>query len=85
MHEHHHCECKHEHIRFCQKCQQPYCVDCGREWFDKCQQNHWYPWYSGYSEPVRTPVDNTPIVTWGDRTGNNPKSWETFTICHHTC
>ena len=33
MHAHHHCECSHEHIRFCKHCQRPYCVDCSQEWY----------------------------------------------------
>ena len=42
----HNCqECKHENITFCPKCQKVYCVDCGREWEDKCTLNHYYPWY----------------------------------------
>jgi len=32
MHSHNHCECSHEHLRFCKHCKRPYCLDCGKEW-----------------------------------------------------
>jgi hypothetical protein len=29
-----HCnhDCKHENVKFCDKCQKVYCKDCGKEW-----------------------------------------------------
>lgn len=43
-HKHHNHYCTHANIKFCTVCQQPYCVDCGREWFDECKLSHyWWP------------------------------------------
>ena len=41
-------DCKHENVKYCAKCKTVYCVDCRREWFDKCQLNHYvsYPYYT---------------------------------------
>lgn len=33
-------DCEHDHLVFCHKCRKVCCVDCGREWEDKCMQNH---------------------------------------------
>ena len=44
-HEHHHCSCKHERLRFCEKCRVPHCLDCGKEWVEKvAYQQHWWPY-----------------------------------------
>lgn len=40
-------ECKHTNVKFCSKCLKVYCVDCGREWEDKCMLNHFWPYYEG--------------------------------------
>ena len=54
-HDHHHCECKHARIKYCQKCKVPHCLDCGMEWVTKPS----YSWY--YGSPTYTiPSDPTP-------------------------
>jgi len=40
MHECEKRECKHANIKFCPKCLKPYCVDCGKEWEEKCTLTH---------------------------------------------
>lgn len=34
-------DCKHKNVKFCNKCQRPYCVDCNREWYEACTLTHW--------------------------------------------
>jgi hypothetical protein len=50
-------ECKHEHVKFCPKCLKPYCLECGKEWEEKCYLTH-YPWYPTYIQPNITPTTN---------------------------
>lgn len=60
---HHHCECKHENIKFCKKCQRPYCVDCGQEWYEQ-SLSYTYPYYTITSETHTNPTDAG--TTWID-------------------
>jgi len=41
-HQHHHCVCPHNNIRYCKLCQKPYCLDCGKEW----GTHTYYPYYT---------------------------------------
>ena len=42
----HSCECKHENIKYCARCDTAYCVDCRREWCKKYSYTGYntYPW-----------------------------------------
>ena len=77
----HNCEeCKHEKITLCPKCWNPYCEECGKEWFEECELNHYqtYPYYFPYTQPdvlygtsdtIPNPLTPTtwstePIVLW---------------------
>lgn len=40
-HEHHNCECKHEDVRYCERCSLVYCVGCKVEWGRNYQ---WWPY-----------------------------------------
>lgn len=52
----HSCECEHDHVRFCKKCQVVHCLDCNKEWRNNINWNYLgqyttpsypsYPWYS---------------------------------------
>ena len=56
---HHHCTCFHERVRFCARCRVPYCMDCGKEWAERCTWPHWYPhWY--------TPLTSQTTVTFAN-------------------
>lgn len=46
-HVHHHGECKHQRLAFCQKCQVPHCLDCGKEWRELSVT--YYPYYPNTS------------------------------------
>ena len=65
----HKCCCKHLNLKFCEKCGVPYCVDCGREWFDKCTLNH--NWSYAYTSIPSATID----------TGN---TWASTEDCIHT-
>jgi hypothetical protein len=67
----HQCCCKHENVKYCPKCQVTYCLDCGREWFDKCTLNHSYSWYSGTITPITYKYETTCQATADN------------TICNH--
>jgi hypothetical protein len=84
-HNHHHCECKHDNIKFCTKCKVPHCLDCGFEWVAK-SPTYWY-----YSYPYTTTAglyqtgkDITPQITCGTASVGNAVSAETFTTCAHS-
>lgn len=51
VHSHHHCECQHEHIKYCRHCERPYCLDCGKEWYAYQYYNTVgsYPYYGTYT------------------------------------
>ena len=61
MHNHKSC-CKHENIKYCPECQNPYCVDCAREWKGVCTLQHYY--YTPVTIPSVWPVPLNP--TWTD-------------------
>lgn len=54
MHECCQVDCKHADVRFCAKCCKVYCVDCGREWEDKCMLSHYYSFSPLYTQPTYT-------------------------------
>ena len=56
----HNHECQHGNIKFCKKCQKPYCEECGREWEEKCLLNH--NWW--YVYPTSVPTTNPLYPTW---------------------
>lgn len=69
MHECEKKECKHEHLKFCPKCQKLSCVDCGKELQEKCTLNHYpnyYP-YSPWSQPWSQPVTIYGKTIAGDK------------------
>ena len=43
----HNCEhgCKHANVKYCEKCQKCYCLDCGKEWPQYQYQSFLYPQY----------------------------------------
>lgn len=55
-----HVHCEHKKLKYCAKCDQPYCLDCGHAW-------NQYQWYSnafgnGYTYTYYT-NDNVPTTT----------------------
>ena len=53
--------CKHA-LKFCVRCEVPYCTRCNREWAKPCTQNHWTAtWIGGGS--AGWPVSTTNIVS----------------------
>ena len=84
MHKHHYCECQHDNIRFCKKCQRPYCLDCGREWY---ANYHYYTYtYPYYIHPTTRPYEITWGTTSGTVTGENiaVSSTVAASYCTHT-
>lgn len=95
-HQHHHCECKHQRLAFCPKCQVPHCLDCGKEWAEKCTWSH-YPTYYGTTDyptyPTITPIWSTTsgtVTTTGvsgvstsSATQYDPNALITYTSCSH--
>ena len=46
-HNHYHC-CEHKNLKYCEKCDVVYCVDCGKEWGRKWSYTTWSnPWDTG--------------------------------------
>ena len=72
---HHTCECKHDDLKLCKKCDVVYCVECKEEW-PKYRQSYPY-WYAGttFTSPLGT------FTTGGD-TGSDTT---TITIGNSTC
>ena len=57
------CECKHENVKYCQKCDKVYCLDCSKEWPEQ-QWEYPYQWY--YTTPHCD--TGTPQITWANGT-----------------
>jgi len=56
LHDHHnHCE---HVLKFCDKCDRPYCTKCKREWYT---QTFDWRWYGTYTNPVQ-PQWTTGII-----------------------
>lgn len=70
-HKHCHDDCKHESMKYCAKCEVPYCADCGREW-KQYQYPYWNPWY-------QYPYTAYPYGTW--TVGNDP-AWNSGTVAN---
>jgi hypothetical protein len=51
-HEHHRCECKHERVRYCAKCQVCHCLDCAQEW--RTYPTYGYTYTNAYGYPYGT-------------------------------
>ena len=83
MHNHDH-ECEHKRVKFCPKCKVVYCEDCGREWYDQCKLNHYYPYYRWTWYPTIPAI--TPGITWDVPTyGGTGTSGSITTIqCDHS-
>lgn len=60
--------CKHDRLKFCEKCQKVHCLDCGKEWpqYDFSQPYIPYVPYIPYYKPI-----NIPSVWYGDNTYGN--------------
>jgi len=67
-HNHHHCTCKHERLRFCDKCKVPHCLDCGKEWVEhQYHYDYWYyPHSTGLGPSYLGQYDSTPTITCGN-------------------
>lgn len=62
MHNHkHHCICTHENIKYCKKCQRPYCVDCGMEWYT---QSGYYTYANTYPTLYRSNTTDAVGNIW---------------------
>ena len=48
-HNHHHCECEHENVKYCKCCKVVYCKDCNKEWKDYSGWTWTYPSYTSPS------------------------------------
>ena len=77
-HNHSHC-CKHENVKFCGKCDTPYCEDCGKEWFEECTLSHNYGWYP-WTNTIDVPYCTTTIYN-SDSIDGRPLP---ATTCQHT-
>lgn len=63
-------QCKHEHVKYCDKCQKCYCEDCGMEWPQKGDTTY-IPYYPQPYYP------QWPQFTWTD--GN---ACESYIMCN---
>ncbi len=59
------CQCKHERVEYCPKCQKVHCKDCPKEWPDLRQiVTPYYPYYEPYpyTHPQWTDSDGTSDI-----------------------
>ena len=53
--------CKHFNVKYCDICDIIYCVDCGYEWFKKCELSHYSSLWNQY--PYTTTI-HCPNITY---------------------
>jgi hypothetical protein len=65
-------QCEHRNLKYCKRCDQPHCTDCGRNWNAYRVINNQLPsWWPYKNDPM------SPQITW---TAPNVTSSGTMTI-----
>ena len=49
-HQFHRCDCRHERVKYCAKCQVCYCPDCNQEWRSYPSYTYTYGGWYGYPQ-----------------------------------
>jgi hypothetical protein len=61
------CKCEHKNLVYCDCCGKVTCADCGHQWEEKCEMQH-YTWYPStitqpYTPPYWANYNNTTTTS----------------------
>src|SRR3990167_2012244 len=78
----HHCECKHDAVKFCQRCLAVHCLACGHEWVEGFSPYCYGGWPAQQNAPVVW-VANTYSNSMHEMTNAYTYTPKIGTACNH--